>query len=116
MMQRMFLTVLLCVPFCGVVFGQQPGDVMLEPIVDFSGVFDGLKDWITDPLKEGWVLIISISFVFAIYIWVEAIIACMRRMRIHKQERLAEVHQDIRQLERQRALEREYQCSGIEGE
>jgi len=69
-MERILLVMFFGYIFGTIVFGQQPGNnVEFQPLVSFDGVIDGITEWFTDSLKGGWLLFISLFFIWVTYRW-----------------------------------------------
>jgi len=67
-MRRIIFFIIFGFVFGSAVFGQQPGNapapVEFAPLINWDDVFDGITSWFTDILKEYWVLLLSIFFVW----------------------------------------------------
>ena len=68
-MKRILYAMIFGYIFGAVVFGQQPGNVEFQPLANFDGFFDGITEWFTDSLGGGWLLFISLFFVWVSYWW-----------------------------------------------
>ena len=68
-MKRILLALFFGCIFGAVVFGQQPGKVELQPLANYDGFFEGIFEWFTDSLQGGWLLFISLFFVWVSYWW-----------------------------------------------
>jgi len=67
MFYRLLLALLLGFSFGMFVFGADPGDVQLQPLVDFDEMFGGMREWFTDILEQHYLLFISFFVVWLIY-------------------------------------------------
>ena len=70
-MRRIIFFIIFGFVFGSAVFGQQPGNapapVEFAPLINWDDVFDGITSWFTDILKEYWVLLLSIFFVWVAF-------------------------------------------------
>ena len=64
---RLLLALVLGFMFGMFVFAAAPGDVQLQPLIDFEPLFEELREWFTDILKEHYVLILSFFAVWFIF-------------------------------------------------
>ena len=62
-----FFALVFCIILSGMVaFGQgiAPAPIEFVPLVDLDAMFDPMKQWFTDILKEYWVMLLSIFFIW----------------------------------------------------
>ena len=113
-MKRILLAMIFGYIFGAVVFGQQPGNVELQPLINFDDVFKQITDWFTDNLKEYWAVILSYFLVWFAFMSALSFLQGrmerwkseqrMRRSMIFRENLRAE-KQELRRVLRQQELE-----------
>ena len=116
-MKRILLALFFGFVFGTIVFGQQPvnpAPVQMAPLVNFDAVIEQIIESFTDILKEFWVMILSVFFVWVIFMSAISFLEGrlerwkaekrMRHSMVARENLRAEI-QDQRRLIRQQELE-----------
>ena len=65
-MNKILLALVFVIVFCSVVFAVTD-DVNFDSLVSFDGFFEEVREFFTDVLREGWLLFLSLFFVWFAY-------------------------------------------------
>jgi len=66
-MKRILFAMIFGYIFGAVVFGQQPVNVELQPLINFDGVIDEIMGLFGDVLKEFWLLFLSMFLIWFMF-------------------------------------------------
>jgi len=122
-MKRILQTMVLLFVFCSLVWAQgvpaQPVPIVIQPLINFDSLYVGISQYFTSILKEQWLLLISLFFLwFAVAYGIGMLESRVEYNRIRERVRREAILMEERErlAERRRGVERSRMAVDLERE